>query len=291
LSQPKKRSPFKKIKLELEKSNLIPSGLISELPHHWKRVGKIGILELSLNLQPWKELIGSIYLNHLPELTTIAQKVGVTNTEIRTPNFEYIAGRKSPITLHKELGAKFWIDAFRLTFSSGNHFERLRLTKICSPYENILDMFACVGNLSIPIIVHNPTVKVKAIEINPHAFMFLKKNISINKITRNYEIYFGDNREIIFSNFADRILMGYFGIDQKQIHGALKALNVKKGGIIHAHGLSGKKNSLLQQQLFKKAIQEHYPFLKIISIQRLIIKTVAAGVFHFVDDIKIGRAN
>lgn len=290
MSKRKKRSPFRKIKLQLEESSVIPSGLISELPNHWKRVGKIGILELPENLQPWKKLIGSTYLDHLPELNTIAQKVGVTNTAIRTPNFEYIAGEKYPITLHKELGVKFWIDAFKLTFSSGNHNERLRLTQICSPNENILDMFACVGNLSIPISVKNPTVKIKAIEINPYAFMFLKKNIEINKITRNYEIYFGDNREIIFTNFADRILMGYFGIDQKQVHAALKALKIKKGGIIHAHGLCGKKNNLEQQQLFENTIYNYYPYFKIISIQRLVIKTVAAGVYHFVDDFKIGKA-
>jgi len=290
LSKRKKRSPFRKIKLHLEESGLIPSGLISELPNHWKRIGKIGILELPQNLQPWKKLIGSIYLDHLPELITIAQKIGVTNSEIRTPSFEYIAGHTSPITLHKELGGKFWIDAFRLTFSSGNHNERLRLTQICSQNENILDMFACVGNLSIPILIHNPTVKVKAIEINPYAFMFLKKNIRINKITRNYQAYFGDNREIIFTNFADRILMGYFGIDQKQVNVALKALKIKKGGTIHAHGLSGKKNNLAQQQLFEKAIHNYYPYFKIKSTQRIIIKTVAAGVYHFVDDYNIGRA-
>ena len=55
-----------------------------------------------------------------------------------------------------------WIDhdALKLTFSSGNHTERQRLINIVEEGEKIIDMFACVGNLSIPISVHHPESKV-----------------------------------------------------------------------------------------------------------------------------------
>ena len=151
---PERRStPFQKIQQVILTKKLLPDNLFSLLPQRWKRVGSVGILELKAELYPWKHDLGKIYLSFLPELTTIALKIGITNNTERVPNFEILAGEQNTITLHKELGCKFWLDALKLTFSNGNHAERQRMIDLTQKNEQIIDMFSCVGNLSLPLAV------------------------------------------------------------------------------------------------------------------------------------------
>lgn len=286
-----KRTPFQQIKQTVQEQKILPTKLISLLPRRWKRVGKVGILNLDPPLLPWKREIGTIYLKFLPELDTVAYKAGITSTPTRLPNYEVLAGNKNTITQHKELGCKFWIDALKLTFSNGNHAERQRMIKISKVQEQVVDMFACVGNLSLPIAVHNPTVKIIGIEINPYAFKFLEKNIHENHLTERYEGKLGDNREITPKNWADRVIMGYFTIDNNQFTAALASLNQDQGGNIHAHGLSGSHQPKDWQPQIQSVIKETFPHLTIKSSRKKIIKTVAPGIKHFVNDLEITSTN
>ncbi len=285
-----KKTPFQKIQQNILEKAILPVELVPLLPRGWKRVGEIGILDLDSKLLPWKQEIGTIYLNHISELRTIVLKAGATTNSIRKPNYEILAGERNPTTLHKELGCKFWINALNLVFSSGNHAERLHLTQITQENEKIIDMFACVGNLSIPIAVHNPATKIIAIEINPEAFQYLQQNIRENNIADRYKAILGDNRAKTPINWADRVLMGYFGIDDKQLMAAIKSLNQSKGGIIHAHGLSSSRRQNDWKQKVESILDESFKHLNIISNKRRIIKTVAAGINHFVNDIELNSS-
>lgn len=289
---PQRRStPFQKIQQEILKEKLLPDDLFSLLPQRWKRVGRVGILEFKSELYPWKHDLGKIYLSFLPELTTIALKIGITNSPERIPNFEILAGEQNTITLHKELGCKFWLDALKLTFSNGNHAERQRMIDIAQKNEQIIDMFSCVGNLSLPLAVHTKTAKVIGIEINPHAHTFLERNIQENKIEQRYKAILGDNRTVTPKNWADRVIMGYFSIDETQFKAALNSLNQSRGGLIHAHGLSSSRKSKDWLKKIKNIINNSFPHFKVDSCKKIVIKTVAAGIEHFVNDIQIKIAH
>lgn len=266
---------------------VIPEDKISLLPRGWKRVGQIGILELKPKLLEWKKEIGEVYLRFLPELRTIAHKTGTTTTPTRIPDFEILAGEQKAITLHKELGCKFWIDAFKLTFSNGNHAERRRMINVSQKGEQVVDMFACVGNLSIPLAVHNPTTKLIGIEINPIAYKYLVKNIQENHLEGYYHPILGDNREVTPKNWANRVLMGYFNIDTIQLSNALASLQQDRGGSIHAHGLSSSQLPSDWDSAMTNIIENSFPHFKIISNEKRIIKTVAAGIQHIVNDFYI----
>ncbi|UCG04390.1 MAG: class I SAM-dependent methyltransferase family protein [Candidatus Heimdallarchaeota archaeon] len=282
-----KRTPFQQIKQTIQDQKILPAHLISLLPKRWKRVGKVGILNLNPELLPWKREIGEKYLEFLPELKTVAHKVGITTTTTRQPDNEVLAGEPNTVTLHKELGCKFWIDALNLTFSNGNHAERQRMIKNCQEPEQIIDMFACVGNLSLPIAVHNPTVKIIGIEINPDAFMFLEKNIQENQVKEQYQAVLGDNRKLTPKDWANRVLMGYFTIDNVQFKIALASLRQERGGIIHAHGLSSSRKPTDWRPQIQTVIEESFPHLTIKTSNTRTIKTVAPGINHYVNDLEI----
>lgn len=283
----RRRTPFQKIQETLNDQQQLPIELLPLLPKGWKRVGRVGILELKPPLLPWKHEIGEAYLKHLPELKTMTLKVGTTNTPIRQPTLELLAGEEKTVTLHKELQCKFWIDALKLTFSNGNHAERRRMVKLSEKNEQVIDMFACVGNLSIPIAVHNPTTKIIGIEINPYAHQFLEKNIQENQLTNRYQALLGDNRKITPTNWANRVIMGYFTIDEQQLTTALASLQQDQGGIIHAHGLTTSRHPHDWKRKIKSLIDTSFPHFNIERTQKIIIKSVAPGVDHFVNDITL----
>jgi tRNA wybutosine-synthesizing protein 2 len=287
----KRKTPFDEIVETVEKEDYLPTELIVRLPKHWRRVGTVGILELHEKLYPWREQIGHSYLSVLNDLTSIVQKIGITTETIRTPGLELIAGDPNTVTLHKELGCKFWIDALKLTFSTGNHAERQRLIKIVKEEEQVVDMFACVGNLSLPISVHHPTILSKGIEINPYAFSFLERNVHENHVEERYEAVLGDNQTHTPKNWADRVLMGYFEIKPKQLEVALGALKQDQGGILHTHGLTTQKQPSSWQKDINHVIKTNYSNFQIGSIDRRVIKSIAPGVNHFVDDIEIICSN
>lgn len=282
-----RRTPFQQIQQAIQDQEILPVKAISLLPKRWKRVGKVGILNLNPELLPWKREIGEKYLEFLPELKTIAYKVGITTTTKRKPDNEVLAGDPNTVTLHKEIGCKFWIDALKLTFSNGNHAERQRMIKSSQKPEQIIDMFACVGNLSLPIAVHNPAVKIIGIEINPEAFKFLEKNIQENKVKKRYQAVLGDNRKITPKNWADRVIMGYFTSDNAQFAAALTSLHQEQGGIIHAHGLSSSRKPTDWQPKIQTVITESFPHFTLKTSHKKIIKSVAPGINHYVNDIEI----
>ena len=287
----KRKTPFDFIKQSVKQEGYLSTELLQRLPKHWRRVGTVGILELHPTLWPWKEKIGQSYLSVLSEFSTIVQKVGTTTTKIRTPGLDFLAGNPDTVTLHKELGCKFWIDALQLTFSTGNHAERQRLVKIVAEGEQIIDMFACVGNLSMPIGVHHPNVKIKGIEINPYAHTFLEKNIQVNHLEEQYQAILGDNQTHTPRNWADRVLLGYFELTTLQLEVALHALKQDQGGILHTHGLTTEKQPTDWRTIINQLINTKFPHFQVKNTDQRVIKSIAPGVNHFVDDLHIERMN
>ena len=261
-------------------SNILSPELVSLLPKHWAQLGDVLILPLREELLPYKKEIAKVYAEVLGVKTVLRK--GRIGGEFRETNYEIIYG-SDPITIHKENGVFYKLDASKVMFSPANVKERVRMASIAKPNELVVDMFAGIGHLSLPIAKHCEA-KVIAIEKSPYTFRFLVENIELNKVQDRMAAYNIDNREFKGENIADRILMGYVVKTPKFIPKALEI--AKDGAIIHYHNTIPEKLMPKEPfETFQRTAKEHGYEAELLESR--IIKRYAPGVWHVVLDIRV----
>ncbi len=241
------------------------------------------IIQLKKELLEYKFEIAEAILASVNNVHSVWLRVGSTKGVFREPKLECLAGSCNPIVLHREENTSFLIDISKLTFSPGNAGERKKLVKIVKKGEIVVDMFACCGNLSMPIAVNSKPRLIFGIEINPYAYSFLQDNIRINKVGDRYVAILGDNRISTPERVANHVLMGFFGVDKKQLECAVRA--VKNEGLIHLHFLahrSNPKEKLKQYLNWLDDLQTNYNVNEIDKV-----KSYAPNINHFVARIYV----
>ena len=267
-------------------ADTIPVDLQVFIPKRWWYIGDICIISLTNKLLEYRTEIGAAFLEiEAGKARTILGKTGRTKGTIRSPSFEYLAGDENTETTHKELGCLFKIDAAKLTFSPGNHAERKRMINEGSEGEFIIDMFSCVGNLSLPLAVHKKPRQLITAEINPIAFNYLKQNIVLNNLEKIAIPILGDNRSSLDNYFgkADRVISGYLESDDLQIQCAINLC--KKGGILHYHEGIPLNDTERTIQKLKDIANMMKKKIIISEIRR--VKKYSPKVNHIVIDMKI----
>lgn len=208
------------------------------LPSRAKLMNKVALVRLRKEVERLKHEIGELILQFY-NVRAVYLVRGVEGAE-RRPHLELIAGEPVREIIHREYGCTFKLDLTQLMFCLGNSFERLRVAGLTGEGEVVVDMFAGVGQFTIPIAVLGEPEKIYAIEINPLAHRYLLENIWLNNVNDKVEAILGDCREVaprMLCGIADRVLMGYFGGTIETLHAALLALK-PEGGIIHFHELA-----------------------------------------------------
>ncbi|NHI83260.1 MAG: class I SAM-dependent methyltransferase family protein [Candidatus Thorarchaeota archaeon] len=257
---------------------------IESLPSGYHLVGHVALLQIKRELMKYSKEIGEATLQYDNRIRSVAIRTGPTVGVERHPNYMIVAGIQDTIVIHTEGGVKYKLDPLVLTFSGGNIQERIRMASITRPGETVFDMFACVGQFSIPIAMNNAR-KVYATEINPVAYDFLLENIRLNKVEQKVKPFLGDCKEFQPDENVDRVVMGYLHDTNCFLGYAISALK-KSGGIVHMH--------IAQQEDNKEEIVKHvedvcsgHDFLPSISIT--MIKNYAPSVKHYVFDIVLSR--
>ena len=275
--------PFDIIKEKL--SEIIPKEYINQIPNKWEKIGDILTFILPKNLDKYKSEIGETYASVL-NCKTVLNDIGGITGEYRKPNVEKIFGLKNTETIHKENGIRYKLDPTKVMFSSGNMDERIRMANISNNDEVVVDLFAGIGYLSLPIAVYSKPKRIFAIEKNPISYNYLVQNISLNNVVDIVEPIKGDNRKITPKNVADRVIMGYFDT-QKFLPTAFSCL--KNGcGIIHYHDkLSDDEIPEKPLNSIKKLAEEYNRKANLIQLRE--VKSYAPGISHYVFDINIGE--
>lgn len=188
--------------------SILTKSELDELARGYDLLGSIAIIELSDKLARKEKKIAKALIDSNQNIKTVLKKAGPVHGIYRTRRLKYIAGRKTFIAEYRENNCVFVFDTRKVFFSNRLSYERSRLASAVKDGEHVMVMFAGVGPFAIEIAKSHKNAKVIAIELNKHAYMYMQKNIELNK-TSNVKAVLGDVRKecMHYKSFADRIIM------------------------------------------------------------------------------------
>ncbi len=237
----------------------LPPHLLASLPRALDIVGDIAIIEIPPELEPYKVLVGEAVLKMHRNLKTVLAKVGAISGIYRLRRVEYLVGENKTETIHKEYGCSYYVDVTKAYFSPRLSSEHWRVASLVKSGEIVVDLFAGVGPFAIPIAKSNPDARVFAIDINPDAVEYLKKNLKLNKVENHVIPLVGDARKIVYdqlSGVADRVIMNLPETAHEFIDVACNAIK-SSCGIIHYYGFVRAPDTIESfQQRFCDAVEK-----------------------------------
>jgi len=229
----------------------LPTRLQDSLPHAIDFVGDIAIIEIPSNLEAYRAIICEAILKANKNVRTVVAKAGVVSGTYRLREFQVIAGVNKTETIHKEHGSQYYVDIAKAYFSPRLSHEHNRVASLVKEGEVVVDLFAGVGSFPIQIAKKRKNVKVYAIDINPLAIEYLKKNIRLNRVEGKVTPILGDARQIVATKLAgtaNRVIMNLPEKANEFIDTACRALK-SSGGIIHFYSFINASDSLEDAQL------------------------------------------
>ena len=260
--------------------------------YHYKIIGDIAILKVSEDLYQYRKQIAKAILDIFKgKIRSIIYLEGIEG-EKRQPKAEVLVGDKNTETIYREYGYMFKFDVLKLMLSLGNSQERKRMATISNHNEVILDMFAGIGQFTIPIAVHSKPKRIFSIDINPDAYYYLIENIFLNKVDNIVFPILGDSNIVVprlfKENMFDRIIMGYFKGTLNFLPVALKV--VKNNGIIHFHDIFPKNDPIriAKEKVFE--VIKGYNMTPIFEYAN-VVKSYSPKFDHVVLDIKVKKNN
>jgi tRNA (guanine37-N1)-methyltransferase len=273
---------------ELLEDRLSPH-LLASLPRSIDLVGDIAIIEILPELDAYKRIIGEAILETHKNVRTVLAKAGAISGTYRLREFSVIAGEPKTETIHKEHGCQYYVDLAKAYFSSRLSYEHKRVASLIEEGETVIDMFAGVGSFAIQIAKAHENVKVYAIDVNPDAVEFLKRNIRLNRVEGKVHPILGDAKKVVeerLAGVADRVIMN---LPEKAIEFVEAACTTIKstGGIVHFYSFISASVSLENVKLrFIKAVEKCGRKVEKIFFSRL-VRATAPYEWQVVLDAKI----
>jgi tRNA wybutosine-synthesizing protein 2 len=289
---PKKFIKTAKLKIDIMEylraalRNTLTDEELKLLPKGFERIGHIAIISLPHGLLHRSQDVAQALLN-IKGVLTVALREGAISGRERRPGLRVIAGNPLTETFHHENGCTFKLDVAQVMFSSGNIYERGRLPKLVGQGEVIMDLFAGIGQFSIPIAKHARPSRIYAIELNPVAYEYLCENIRINRVGHIVKPLLGDCAEVAPRGVADRVIMGLLHVTHQYLPLAIQVLK-HGGGIIHYHESVPSK---LRFERPVKRVLEAAAGREVEILNKRVVKRYAPGVDHVVLDVKIGPSH
>jgi tRNA (guanine37-N1)-methyltransferase len=249
-------------------------------------VGGIAIVEIPRELQPCKTIIGEAVLKLNKNVRTVLAKHGAVSGTFRLREIEVIAGRPDTTAIHREHGCLYYMDLAKAYFSPRLSFEHHRVASLVRDGEAVLDMFAGVGPFAVQTAKMLKNVRVYAVDANPYAVEYLKKNIRLNRVNSKVIPILGNSEEVAerkLQGMVDRVIMNLPGQAAQFICAACRALK-PRGGIIHFYGFLRAPDTLQTVQAgFVQAVEQCERKVKGISHSRL-VRATAPYEWQFVID-------
>eukprot|EP00668_Euglena_longa_P033467 GGOE01043040.1.p1 GENE.GGOE01043040.1~~GGOE01043040.1.p1 ORF type:complete len:502 (+),score=132.03 GGOE01043040.1:48-1553(+) len=171
---------------------VMPPGI--PIPTSFEQVGHIAHLNLKPAHEPYKHIIGQVFLDKVPTLRTVVNKLANIETEFREFKMEVLAGEPDFQTEVKQHGCTFRFDYSKVYWNSRLQTEHARLCDVFGPSDCVYDVMAGIGPFAIPAALGGHRV-VKANDLNGHAYEAMKANVALNKVA--VDCFNMDGREFI----------------------------------------------------------------------------------------------
>jgi len=222
----------------------LPPHLLASLPRSIDFVGEIAVIEIPPEHENHKRLLGETILRMHRRVHTVLAKAGAVRGVYRLRDFEVLAGEGKTETIYREHGCAYHLDLGKVYFSPRLSQERLRVASQVKEGETVIDMFAGVGPFSVLIAKKCTNVTVYAIDVNPDAMSYLKRNVHVNHVEGKVRPILGDAREVVgkeLSGTADRVIMNLPERAVEYVDAACAAVK-PEGGILHYYEFTNALN-------------------------------------------------
>ena len=263
--------------------------LLASLPHAMDFVGDVAVIEIPPELEAYKKTVGAAILKAHKRVRTVLAKSGAVEGMYRLREFETIAGVGKTETVHKEHGCMFYVDLAKAYFSPRLSNEHDRVASQVKDGETVIDMFAGVGPFSILIAKRHENVQVYAIDVNPDAVNYLKRNIKANHVEKSVTPLLGDIRRIVkkkLIGIADRVIMNLPERAIEYVDVACEAIK-PEGGIVHYYEFTSMPEPLETAKVrLIEAMKQTSRNVKKTLYARL-VRATAPYTFQVVVDVEI----
>lgn len=270
-----------------ELSSILDQRTLAALPDRYERLGDVLVLPDLGVAAGQEEAVAAAYARHTG-CRTVLVRDGTIHGTTRTPTVRHVWGDEDTQTTVTQHGVAYRFDARRVMFSAGNLEERARMGRLGADGETVVDLFAGLGYLSLPIAVHGSPRRVVGCEINPVAFEYLTQNVDLNEVRDVYEPVEGDCCEVAPDGVADRVVMGYLHDTHEYLATAFGTFR-PQGGVLHFHYKDGLE--YWPEDVFARveaAARDAGRSVRLVSWRR--VKPYAPRVIHGVLDVEVGAA-
>jgi len=259
--------------------NTVEADKVDEIKNSFDIMGDVVVLEIPDEFEAEKFLIGNAALK-FTKRRSVYRKTSEIKGVIRTRELEHLAGDDVSEAVHREFGSRIMLDVRKVYFSPRLATERRRVAEQVKDGELIIDMFAGVGPFPITI-AKDHAVKIYAIDINPAAHHYIKRNIEINKLKGEIIPLLGDVKDVLkdLNLSADRIIMNLPGTAYEFLSTAINSL--KSGGILHYYEFAS-EYKVPVERIVKTAQPRN---VEILNVRK--VKSRSPGVWHMAVDAKI----
>jgi len=225
-------------------------------------------------------------------ISTVLGTLSPVTGEFRVREFCVLAGVPKTQTVHREYGCRYEVDLARVYFTPRLGTERKRIADQIGQGDVVVDMFAGAGPFSILIAKTVGQVQVVAIDKNPVAIEYLKRNAQLNR-TPNIKIICGDVRDVApdLRNISDHLIMNLPHSANEFLDCALMIL--KPGGVIHYYDIApdsdpftGAREAI--EQAASDCGRELGGLVRVQVLDERIVRSYSPNQYNVALDVRVG---
>ncbi len=264
----------------------LPEAERALLPSAFDVVGHVLIVKVPDALRHREREIAQALLEATPRVRTVAQDEGVAG-ELRVRALRVLAGDADTRTEHAEHGVRIRVDPATCYFSPRLATERIRVARLVSPGERVVDLMAGVAPFALVIAKHSQAARVDAVDLNPEAVAFARENVALNKVADRVFPEQADARawSAAHPGVADRVITNLPHTAHAFLEDALRVLR-PGGGAWHYHCIQAEED--LGRHLAELSARAHEAGRGLRVSATRVVRAYSPRERHFAVDFEVG---